>query len=174
VQAEPVLRETARDAADNITVHGLRADIRVQGLQVDRPLTHTFLDLVVSDVDASTYQQCSLDDVFAKFERDKRVHYAAYCRDQFGADFAPFIMSHDGALAPAADKVIKEAARRLAAKPNAHSGGDYERSVRWLRARLQLGALRHSSMCLRASRFKWRSVAVTDGAAWDYLVYRDR
>jgi hypothetical protein len=133
--------------------------------------------LVVSDVDAATNRSKPVDAVFSHYERVKREKYDEFCRTVYDAAFEPFIMSHDGALAPAAAKLIKELAQRLAGQPAAASsrrGGDYASRVRWVRARLQLGALRYSSMCLRASRFKWRSVGLADGTALDYMLYRDR
>jgi hypothetical protein len=138
------------------------------------PFRDTFLDLHVCDPDAATYtttRPVTVEACFAAKEQEKRAKYQAEC-DRWGVDFTPFVMSHDGALAPAAEQVLKEVARRWAAKPDGRRGGDYNRSVRWLRASLQVAALRYSSMCLRTSRFQWRSVDVTDGAALDYMLFR--
>jgi hypothetical protein len=111
-------------------------------------------------------------ELLLRFEAWKRQKYEAYCRDHLDSDFQPFIISHDGALSPAATEVVKELARRLSAT-HRWAGKPAGAAMRWLCAYLQLGALKHSSMCLRTSRFKWRSVEIEDGAAYDYLIYRD-
>jgi hypothetical protein len=73
--------------------------------------------------------------------------YKRECDDK-GFDFVPFVMTTDGALEPAAQKLVRTLAKILSEKWRMAEG-----AVRgWIKARLAMAIARASSACIRGCR----------------------
>ena len=85
-----------------------------------------------------------------------------YCpsAEQVGSSFTPVVATCEAIFDSEAEVYIKKLASLLAHKWKK----SYSTIVCYIRARMQVAILRSVSLCIRGTRYKWRSAALDDGA----------
>lgn len=136
----------------------LIADLYARGVY-ERQIAASF-DIRVTDTDAQSYCSRSPISVLKSAEVEKKAKYSRACEERH-ISFTPLVTSVDGLLAPEFENLMKRLSDCLAAKWNK----PYSHIMGWTRARLSCAIIRATSMCIRGTRTKWRSLGAEDGAA---------
>ena len=123
VVREPVVREA--DEARGISA--LVADLGVRG--VWQPQTEALFDIRVTDTDAQSCAQRTVNAVLTAAEREKKRKYAQAVQARH-ASFSPFVLSVDGVMAREAQFVVQHFADRLSTK----WGKSYGEVLGWVRS----------------------------------------
>jgi hypothetical protein len=151
----PVIREAQREGEV-----GNVGDLRVRGLFT--PQRDAILDIKVADCDAASYRATPFAGVLVGAEARKRRKHGDACRERRW-DFAPFVVALDGALAPAAEDIVRRIVRRSVAK----TGRRASVIAGAVKAAIQMAVLRGASLCFRGARSRieaprWEVPAVGD------------
>ena len=122
-----------------------RGDIAIRGFW--RPQVTCYIDVRVTDVDASSYVSRPVSKVLAGQEKDKKNKYLRSCLDS-RCHFTPFVCSVDGVLGVEASAFLKHLSRKLAAK--------WERRIAevsgYVKMRMSLAIVRATNRCIRGAR----------------------
>ena len=122
-----------------------RGDLLLRGLFT--PGTDCIIDVSIIDLNAPSYRNRSFETVLKQAERNKKRQYLKACHAQ-RRDFAPFIVSTDGVLAPEAHSILNHIAQKLALKWQQ----PYSTCRSYLSARFSITLARACNRCLRGSR----------------------
>ena len=153
VRKEPVLSQqtiVVNPDGTRVTTPGLRPDLVISGLfEAESP---TYLDICVSDTDAGSYLRMTPSELLAQQEHDKISKYKEEVQ-RFNGSIAPFALSSDGLLAPQADRVLQQIAKRIMETPKGQRDWTYSMLIRSLRLRMQFSIIRAASMVLRRPNY---------------------
>jgi hypothetical protein len=149
---EPVI-STANERTGEETKVG---DLLVRGVYA--PQQDAYLDIRVTNTDASSHRAMTVEAVLRKQEREKRLKHGPACA-QRRAHFVPFVMSVDGAMGEEAEEFICRLGEGLAAK----RGQPLHETMRDIRLRLAVASARGTSQCIRGARTRWLGLGETDG-----------
>jgi hypothetical protein len=131
-------------------------DLVVRG--VFAPQQDAYIDIRVTDTDASSHRDMTVAAVLKAQEREKRLKHGPWCA-QRRAHFVPFVMSVDGAMGEEAEELVGLLGAGLAAK----RGKPLQETMRELRLQLALASARGTSHCIRGARTRWIGLGGTDG-----------
>jgi hypothetical protein len=131
-------------------------DLVVRG--VFAPQQDAYIDIRVTDTDASSHRDMAVAAVLKAQEREKRLKHGPWCA-QRRAHFVPFVMSVDGALGDEAEELVGLLGAGLAAK----RGKPLHETMRELRLHLAIASARGTSHCIRGARTRWLGLGGTDG-----------
>jgi hypothetical protein len=140
IQRLPVVQQALREGDV-----GIVGDLAVRGVYAAQRVA--VFDVKVVDLDCPTYQRSDPRKVIEDIERRTRRRYAAACHER-RVDFAPLVVTCDGALGPAALDVVRRIVRALARK----SGRRPALIAGAVKARLQLAIVRAVSHTFRGAR----------------------
>jgi hypothetical protein len=152
VAREPVI-STANERTGEVTKVG---DLLVRG--VFAPQQDAYLDIRVTNTDASSSRDKTVAAVLRAQEREKRLKHGPACA-QRRAHFVPIVMSVDGALGEEAEEFVGRLAAGLAAK----WGKPLHETMRTVRLQLAVASARGTSQCIRGARTRWLDLGATDG-----------
>jgi hypothetical protein len=130
---------------DDPSNDGDRGDILLRGMWKNQH--ETIIDIRVTDTDANAHKHQHPYAVLKKQETEKRKKYLQPCLDQ-RRSFVPFVVSTDGLLGLQAKNLLKQIAKRLAAKWEQ----PYSVVRGFVNARINLAILRATNLCIRGSR----------------------
>ena len=134
----------------------LIADLSARGVW-DRQSAASF-DIRVTDTDAPSYQNRNPMNVLKTAENEKKNKYGPAWEAKH-MSFTPLVTSIDGVLAPEFTFFLKRLADGLASKWDR----PYSHVMCWVRCRISFAILWATNICIRGTRFKWRSLGVEDG-----------
>jgi hypothetical protein len=149
---EPVI-STANERTGEETKVG---DLLVRGVYA--PQQDAYLDIRVTNTDASSHRAMTVDAVLRKQEREKRLKHGPACA-QRRAHFVPFVMAIGGALGEEAEEFVGRLGVGLATK----RGKPLHETMRDIRLRLAVASARGTSQCIRGARTRWLGLGATDG-----------
>ena len=138
-----------KDRQGNVT-DGLCGDLAMRGIHplkeqsiIDVRIFHPTLE----GGNAVQNRRVVREQQLKKNEEEKYRKYQAAC-DSKGLHFIPFVMTTDGALGPAAHKLVDRLAFLLSEKWRVATG----MTKTWIKARLAMAVARGSSACIRGCR----------------------
>jgi hypothetical protein len=152
VEYEPVIREADVQTGEKALV----ADIKIRGLW--RRQRDALLDIRVTDTDAPSYLKRPVCKILEAEETQKNTKYHKAAEER-KTDFAPIVISTDGAWAAQSKEVFKRVASGLAQKWEK----TYGEVISWVRVRMQFAVIRATSMCIRGARTRVRCLGTEDG-----------
>ena len=152
VTEEPVLKESSVDGTD-----GLRVDWSARSFWESQ--REALFDCCIINADAPSHKGTPLDTLLASCRNLKKKKYCPSA-EQVGSSFTPVVATCEAIFDSEAEVYIKKLASLLAQKWKK----SYSTIVCNIRARMQVAILRSVSLCIRGTRYKWRSAALDDGA----------
>jgi hypothetical protein len=151
VKWEPII-SMADERTGEVTTIG---DLLVRGVLA--PQKDAYIDIRVTNTDASSYVRRTVAAVLKEQEDEKRLKHGPGCA-QRRAHFIPFVMSVDGALGPAAEDLLCRLGEGLAAK----RGTPLHETMADIRHQMAVASARGTSHCIRGGRSRWLSLGETD------------
>ena len=152
---EPVVRE-GDPASDD---PGLHLDLGIR--DVWQPQVEVLFNIHVIDTDAPSYRRRSPVSILDSGAVEKKRVCCSAVEDRRG-NFTPFVLSIDGLLQHEAAHFVKLLSARE--KP-------FSDVLAFVHSRLQFASVHFASMCLRASRIKWRNgLGFNNGAPLQFVI----
>ena len=155
IRREPIIRE----GVPNNQTTALYADLLVRG--VWNPQESVAFDVRVTDTDAESYSGRSTESILRSAEQEKKQKYQDDCQERH-TSFTTLVISVDGVLGAEFNQFLKRLGEGLSLKWERK----YSQVMSWIRARISFATLRVTSVCLRATRTKWRCLEIEDGASF--------
>lgn len=151
---EPILKEDS-----TLNQPSLRGDLACRG--VWEPQMEAVFDVRVIDADAPSYATMKIDAALKKSEKEKKAKYLTICEERH-ASFTPLVTSVDAHHGDELKNLMRAIAERFSEKWQR----PYGKIMDWVRVRLACAILRASSLCIRRTRRRWRSLRgeFSDGA----------
>jgi hypothetical protein len=141
---------------------GLRGDLSCRGVWDAQ--REALFDIRVVDTDAPSYISRPVASILKSAEEEKKRKYSSACEKQH-ATFTPLVTSVDGVFAPQMCTFIKHLGEAIADRWNR----PLTVIMGWLRSKIIISIIRATSMCIRGTRHRFRSVnhffGLNDGAA---------
>jgi hypothetical protein len=149
---EPII-STENGRTGEVTKVG---DLLVRGVYA--PQKDAYLDIRVTNTDASSHRGMTVAAVMRAQEQEKRRKHGPACA-QRRSHFTPFVMSVDGALGEEAEDFVNRLAEGLAMK----RGEKLHETIAEVRLQLAVASARGTSHCIRGGRTRWHGLGATNG-----------
>ena len=107
-----------------------------------------FFYIRVTNQNADTYKNISLEKVYKRHEQEKKRQYNHRIINIEQGTFTPLIFTITGGTGPECKMFHKELAHKIAAK----NDEEYGKVITWIRCKLSFLAIKSALMCLRGSR----------------------
>ena len=149
VEVEPELLSLTGESYDHKTEKTgdeCRPDIRARGFWINGQ--QAFFDVRVFDLSASRYANQTMQQCFAKNEKEKKINYNERIINVDNGSFTPLIFSIHGGIACECSTFYSRLSELIANKKNAH----FSITVSWIRTKICFALLSSSLLCLRGSR----------------------
>ena len=143
----PLSGEVFEHRSTNISPEA-RLDVRACGFWSRQE--DAFFDIRVFHPNAESYADKSLQELFLRHERQKRLEYEERICNVDHGSFCPVVFSTTGATAPLCNRFLK----RLAALLTMDDPAAYSSTMAWIRCRISFALIRNAVMCIRGSRFQ--------------------
>ena len=148
VATEPSLQPIANEQLPRGSVAGndARLDVRARGFW--RRGQNAFFDVRITNVDAQSQINQSVESVLAKHEREKKRQYGDRVMNVEHGTLTPLVFSFNGSMGSEYMQFHKCLASKIAMK----SGQPYANVIRMIRCKISFLLLRAAILCLRGSR----------------------
>ena len=153
------IRDTVGDLA-SLYWKDIRREPIIRG-GVWNPQESVAFDVTVTDTDAESYSGRSTESILRSAEQEKKQKYQDDCQERH-TSFTTLVISVDGVLGAEFNQFLKRLGEGLSLKWERK----YSQVMSWIRARISFATLRVTSVCLRATRTKWRCLEIEDGASF--------
>ena len=150
VGTEPHLQAVTGEQLTHRTANrddGARLDIVAESFWA-RDRQCAFFDIRVFNPYAQSYRNTPLAQCYRRNEMEKKRAYDERVREIEHGSFSPLVFSTSGGMGTTATVVYKKIASSISEKYDK----PYNRTMNWIRCRLNFSLLRSSIMCLRGSR----------------------
>ena len=146
VETEPLLQAVNEELITGLTGVESRPDIRARG--VWRSGQNAYFDVRVTNVNADSQKNQSIEKILKKHENEKKRQYNCRIMNIEHGTFTPLIFAINDGVGPECVKFHQHLADRIASK----SEDRYETVLSWIRCKLSFIVLRASLLCIRGSR----------------------
>ena len=162
VEVEPALLSLTGESYDHKTAKTgdeCRPDIRARGFWINGQ--QAFFDVRVFDPSASRYANQTMQQCFAKNEKEKKRNYNDRVINVDNGSFTPLIFSIHGGMGRECNTFYSRLSELIANKKKA----PFSITVSWIRTKICFALLSSSLLCLRGSRNIYRNFELGDDIA---------
>ena len=156
VEIEPVLQELTGESLPSGAnrASDARLDIHARGLWERQ--RSAFFDVRVCHLNADSYRDLDLKQIYKQHENDKKRLYTQRVMDVEQGTFTPLVFTTTGGMGEECKRYHNRLAELVAAK----KGEDYAvtNTVSWIRSKVSFAILRAALLCLRESRTPKRTI----------------
>ena len=145
-EIEPALQKIDNEKIDRRTEHEARPDIRGQG--VWQQGQNAFFDIRLTNVNANSQKNQSVETVLRKHEKEKKTSHNSRIMNVKHETFTPLVFSLTGSEGQEASMFHKHIAQKISAKTEEN----YDIALSLIKCKLSFLILRSVLICVRGSR----------------------